>query len=441
MSREPMPLAEQRSALSALGELAGRELSDDVPRDEEVRGRRRFLAALPREPALARKRWLGLGAGLVATTLALLALVVSLGTRSALTYEVDAPVLLPGDYLLVPSGAKEAHVTFSDGSELLLAAGARARIAELSADGAEIGLEEGKATLEVTHRSGARWSVIAGPFSVAVTGTAFDVGWSGAEQRFEVALRAGAVTVQGPLAASGIALSAGQRLIADLGLGALRIEELSKARDDASAARTDQAPEAAAHETAEGDRPSATAPQDETKPTGKGSTSTLPAVQRDAPLGRGRSWTELVAAGDFRGVLEAAETRGLETVLGASALGDLVALADAARYAGRLDVARRALLAQRERFGGSNAARTAAYLLGRLDDTGEVPSKAALSWYDRYLGEAPAGEFAPEALGRKLVALEKSSGSRAAKAAAAEYLRRFPNGPYRAKARALTLDP
>jgi hypothetical protein len=153
------------------------------------------------------------------------------------------------------------------------------------------------------------------------------------------------------------------------------------------------------------------------------------------------SWTQRVAAGDFRGVLAEADQRGLESTLGQSALADLVALADAARYAGRSDVAHRALTAQRERFAGSNAARTAAFLLGRLADTREGQPAAAIGWYDRYLAETPGGEFASEALGRKLVVVQRVSGAASARPIAQEYLRRFPQGPYAAKARELTLAP
>src|SRR5436190_1274069 len=83
---------------------------------------------------------------------------------------------------------------------------ARGRVAALHADGAAIGLESGKASLHVVHRPGTHWSVDAGPFAIAVTGTAFDVGWSGADQVFEVTLRSGSITVKGPMAASGIQL-------------------------------------------------------------------------------------------------------------------------------------------------------------------------------------------------------------------------------------------
>ena len=43
------------------------------------------------------------------------------------------------------------------------------------------------------------------------------------------------------------------------------------------------------------------------------------------------------------------------------------------------------------------------------DHAGDVDVRA-LSWYDRYLGEAPTGAYASEALGRKMTATEKLKG-------------------------------
>jgi hypothetical protein len=62
----------------------------------------------------------------------------------------------------------------------------------------------------------------------------------------------------------------------------------------------------------------------------------------------------------------------------------------------------------------------------------------AISLYDRYLAEAPGGAFAAEALGRKMVAVQRTAGRESARPIAQEYLRRFPEGAYAAAARDLT---
>jgi hypothetical protein len=269
-------------------------------------------------------------------------------------------------------------------------------------------------------------------------GTAFDVRWSGADELFELDLRAGSVKIRGPLAVAGIELAAGQRLVADLRANQLRIERLTpEARNEANIVPAETKPgESSVSSAIQRGLAGNAASSRDTEPAPRARAARRETVDDSKP-----SWTQRVASGDFRGVLADAEQRGLESTLGQAPLGDLVALADAARYAGRVDVAHRALSAQRERFTGSSAARTAAFLLGRLADTSESQPAAAIGWYDRYLAESPGGEFASEALGRKMVAVQRVSGPVSARPVAQDYLRRFPQGPYAAKARELTLSP
>jgi hypothetical protein len=146
-----------------------------------------------------------------------------------------------------------------------------------------------------------------------------------------------------------------------------------------------------------------------------------------------------VAAGKFEQVVEEAERWGLDACLASASSSELALLADAARYTRRGDLSRQVLLAQRKRFAGSRRAAEAAFLLGRL---AESPGGAgAVSWFDAYLVEAPSGPYAPEALGRKMMLVEKMSGRAAAAKVAEEYLRRFPRGTYAQAARALLQAP
>jgi len=124
-------------------------------------------------------------------------------------------------------------------------------------------------------------------------------------------------------------------------------------------------------------------------------------------------------------------------VLEGSSSDDLAALADAARYRRQDDLARRALDAQRRRFQGSSRAADAAFFLGRLDEKEGAGLVHALSWYDRYLNEAPSGSYVAEALGRKMVAVRDLYGVAQARTVADEYVRRFPHGSYAGAARAL----
>jgi hypothetical protein len=148
------------------------------------------------------------------------------------------------------------------------------------------------------------------------------------------------------------------------------------------------------------------------------------------------NWEQQVRRGEYLTVLKDAENKGLQRVLATANSGELLALANAARFSGRVDVGRDAYKAIRQRFGSSSASVSAAFLLGRLME-GSSPTEAR-RWYERYEQEAPKGALAAEAMGRRLV-LTQTTGSRAeVQRLAEEYLRRFPDGPYAGVARKIT---
>jgi len=128
-------------------------------------------------------------------------------------------------------------------------------------------------------------------------------------------------------------------------------------------------------------------------------------------------------------VLREAEQKDLDDTLTSGPLEDLAALADAARYLRRNDIARRALVAERSRFPHSSEGHAAAFLLARLfEEEGDI--LGATTGYDLYLRESPHGSFAQEAMGRELVLLWKRSDRTAALPVAEKYLREYPLGPY-----------
>jgi hypothetical protein len=151
-------------------------------------------------------------------------------------------------------------------------------------------------------------------------------------------------------------------------------------------------------------------------------------------------WSERVSAGDAKGVVAEAVAHGLDAAITDADAAALVALADAARYAGRTYLAERVLRAQRTRFPGTAAAGAAAFFLGRLaDDRGAAAD--GLDWYRRYLTEEPGGPYAAEALGREMIGVARLSGRPAARELAREYLERFPDGTYLLHARAILQSP
>src|SRR5262249_24985018 len=153
-----------------------------------------------------------------ATGAAALALVLGARTLrtdpSAITFRVDGGTVSEGGHYIQTSSP--VSIRFSEGTGFALTAGSRARVTRVDAHGARVLIENGAALVHVTPRPPARWSVDAGPYTIRVTGTAFDVAWSGRDEVLDLSLHNGSVVVSGPLAAQGLVLEPGQHLRANV---------------------------------------------------------------------------------------------------------------------------------------------------------------------------------------------------------------------------------
>ena len=358
-----------------------------------------------------RTRWrVHFAVGAAALVFGLLLFVYHKTVPSALTYRVTGAVT-DGGYLQLPDVTASAEVLFSDGSRIRINPTTSARIAGVNADGAHLVLERGLLDVDVVHRVGAAWTIKAGPYEVAITGTAFSMSWDSDE--LTVAMIRGSVVVKGPLATPGVSVLAG--------------EKFSVRERDHSLSIVDQvrAPDPVEHEG---------------RPVRTGSAQSQEPAPRSSANGAGQSWSARVASGDYRSVLREAEEKDLDATLINGPLADLAALADAARYLRRNDIARRALVAERSRFPHSSEAHAAAFLLARLlEEDSDI--LGAATGYDLYLRESPRGSFAQEAMGRELALLRGRGDRTAALPVAQSYLREFPFGPYTQIARDVTGAP
>src|SRR4029079_2963006 len=138
-----------------------------------------------------------------------------------LTYVVADAVEQDG---YIRGGSDGSRVQFSDGTHVDLGHGARVSVLSRGPRGARLRVEEGEARFDVAHLPHAAWSVEAGPYVVYVTGTVFDVRWSGSDEVIEVRMRSGSVQVGGPMLPERVTLRAGQRLTAKLASGELHID-------------------------------------------------------------------------------------------------------------------------------------------------------------------------------------------------------------------------
>jgi hypothetical protein len=381
---------------------------------------RALLAGMPWGRTRIWSTWIAAGS-LVAASIAAL-----VGRERVLTFEVTNATVNDGGY--VAAAVSDASVRFSDHSELGVEHGTRLRVSRLEAHGAHVMLEGGLLHVRIHPDAKTSWTLDAGPYAVHVTGTEFDLGWRVEDQTLDLRLFKGSVVVDGPLASGGLKIATGQHLVAHASDGSLSIVD---GRDVRSIPGEAPAPATAP--------PASTGTAAATEAAVVAGPAPASAVERgsraSAPRG-GEGWGARVARGDFGAVISDAERRGLEVSLADASVADLAALSDAARYARRPELARRALTATRARFPTAIQARDAAFFLGGLAEA-EKNEGRAIDWYDVYLREGPEGAYASQALGRKMVLLERSRGVESARFVAIQYLQRFGDGPYAPAARKL----
>ena len=351
-----------------------------------------------------------------------------------LTYRIEGGSVLAGGYLR-DSGSGGVRLFFDEGTKVELMPGARGRLRAVDAQGASVVLDQGSASFNVARGKDRRWLVEAGPFSVAVKGTLFTVSWDPQGERFELRLQHGSVAVSGPIAGGDIELRAGQRLLVNLPKHETLISEEQAAAATATPANAPSSSDA-------GNDSSTPAPGSGPTPSRDAlgaSSSAAVAASSGSKLERKSSWADHLAHGRWDRILEEAEQKGVDATLESAPSEELFALADAARYRRRTDLARAALLAQRRRFPASSRSVDATFLLGRVEESRD--RTRAISWYDQYLERAATGTYSAEAWGRKMVLTNELKGRVSARPIAEEYLRRFPKGSYAGAARALTREP
>jgi TolA-binding protein len=371
---------------------------------DEQAGRARFLERLAAGKAPSGRGYVMLAAAAVVACGVVLAGWRTLSTVSFVTATGEGQA---GAWLAT-SSANELPLTFSEGTELVMAPGSRGRVEDLGHTGASFLLERGDVRARVVHRSNASWRFLAGPFEVRVTGTALGVDWDPARERFAVRVDEGSVVVSGPNVGAPQVVRAGEQYVVDLPSRTTRISPRERGAPPDADVPVDAGSDAFAVDPSTSSSPSAAA------------------RLLAAPV----SWVKLDEKGDYDAAYVAALSAGLGSVLRASSADELLRLAQVARLSGHRDTEREALVTCRRRFAGSERAAVAAYELGRSSS----PSEAS-SWFDTYLGEQPSGALAREASGRLVEARASAGDDRGARDAATRYLAHYPDGPHAPLAR------
>jgi hypothetical protein len=414
-------------ARQGLGLLSQDRLDDGWKELQSPLFARKYPLRLAFARPAARRPWL---AGFAAVSAAVALAVVAYQALTArpeppLQYVVEGVVARSGDAVnSLPGGT--SRLLFSDDSRVDLDPSTNVTVDGLGAHGARVGLVNGAVDVYVRHRRNTEWVFAAGPFRVQVKGTAFRLGFAADRGRLTLQMKSGQVEVFAPSGRT-IAVGAGESLELYAEPANREVATLPSARMLVQPPSPENRAEALPASRAGG----AAEPSRRRTVLRAGERASEHVVASDAI-----AWTRLLAQGNFSGVVDDAERRGIVSAIAQATVADLSALADSARYTKRYDLAREVLLAIRARYAGTDHARDASFFLGRLAETSPGRPEAALTWYDTYLHDAPRGLYASEALGREMTLLAPDSPEHARKVAR-RYLERFPRGTQSELARSL----
>jgi ferric-dicitrate binding protein FerR (iron transport regulator) len=216
--------------LFALGRHVARQEERFVDRGEHERLRAALVEhlAVTRAPRRVSSRFfLSLSVAALAVTVAAV-LVVLRQPQRTLSFVVGKSGVAGtvGTFISAPDGSS-VPVAFSDGTRVVLEPQARGRVVSVTAAGADLVVEAGRAKIAVVPRSGNHWEVSTGPFVVHVTGTRFDVEWHPDKDEFVLELFEGHVRISGCNLGEGHAVRAGERVEASCHRDEFRVSSLA----------------------------------------------------------------------------------------------------------------------------------------------------------------------------------------------------------------------
>lgn len=319
----------------------------------------------------------------------------------------------------VASGDATKQLRFSDGTSVSLHPNTKLRVDETTEQGARIVLGEGRTLARIEPKVDARWRFLAGPFTVRVTGTEFDLAWNPGTGVLELALHQGSVELSGPTLEGHRKVAKGEFVRVVIPTSQSDVRTGKGAFDDGATSPTrDAGP------TGDADPTSDAGPTGNADPDSNGGKDAAGAPTNQAAKAGSGKWQTLLAQGKGREALMAIEGEGVAQALAHAQTSQLWSISRAARVHGRASLAKDALLVLRNKHGARGQT---SYLLGKVyADQLHTPGEA-IRWFETYLTEEPNGALAEQALGRLV---ELQAGTSRGRRAARTYLEKYPSGSY-----------
>ena len=368
-------MVDMNERLRALGEMV-REQTEQGPETEQtlrfVKNRLRLTAYAERKRRVPVAVYLAFATSAVAAAIALVIITHALPIEPLSVTLESQDAHLVGHW--VESQNETKQLRFSDGTSVALGPETAINVQETTQFGGTVIVGQGRARAQIVHVANARWTFVAGPFHVRVTGTEFDLAWDPGTETLELALHQGSVELSGPTLEKPRQVRKGEFV---------RLQLAPEQRSDTTTAT----------DPAAGDGASTSTPNDKTD-SSAAATNSQPSKFRPRDLSQ-------------------------------SSTQELWDLGQNARLSGNPTLARDALLALRTHHGTRGPT---AFLLGKINADQLQNSSEAIRWFQTYLKEVPGGSLSEQTWGRLI---ELQAGTSAGRQSARTYLERYPGGSYK----------
>lgn len=327
------------------------------------------------------------------------------------------------------------QLRFSDGTSLSLHPQTDLKVERTSTTGASVIVGRGRTLASVNHSDGADWRFAAGPFSIEVTGTEFDLAWHPEKGVFEIALHQGAVKLTGPTLAGARSVRKGEFVRIELP-AEQQTPTMGKHQQGAPVQESEVDPRSPGSGQRSGwSAPATSSGQSNDEPSDsrvahEKLSNDEQAVQETKNGGpSATNWRQLLASGQRTKALQAVRQMGAATAIQSAPAKSLWKLSQAARLGGEPRLAQQVLLALRSQHGVRGRS---AFMLGKVAADQLHDTSGAVQWFETYLREAPGGALSEQALGRLV---ELQAGTRQGRRAAERYLEAYPDGAHASFAR------